>query len=537
MARSSVPRWVFVMGWLASVPAVIAAGYVLWVDTLQAMRDGPRAGGFDLLTGTVGHVIPYGSLAIGFAWLLVVAIFAVMTKSFGGPKGLAPLAVLVAAWGGVILPQGLWVRLIAGEAAKGPHAAEFLASAAARGDIATVSSLLDHGVPVDAVEFIAGRTALYFAASAGRTEVVELLISKGARVNAITSYGDSPLHTALIHKQGDTAKVLESHGGEDIRFRFAEWKDDGMGPQELRARSNALVETREAFRTEQFDKLEEIASRLTAQSPTGSGISLMREYYGGISTQSYLTGCSQEPWLESETKTQRWLDRYPQSPHALIAHAIALLGHGWYIRGCGYADKVSSEAWEGFLHYAKLAREHLEQSKPIASADPQWYAEMFEVAQAQGWEQRDFEKLYDKATTAFPEEGVIYYFAMYYLLPKWHGSWQAFDEFADDAAARSAKGTGKALYTRIYWNLWSYRQVDDLFRATGISWGKMKVGFDDIVAKYPDPWNVNNYAKFACMAGDKEKTRELLTKIGDKPIPRAWEAARYYRRCKAWADL
>src|SRR5476649_1227823 len=208
MARSSVPRWVFAIGWLASVPAVVAAGYVLWVDTLQAVRDGPRAGGFDLLTGMVGHVIPYGSLAIGIAWLLVVAIFAVMTRSFGGPKGLVPLAVLVAAWGVVILPQGLWVRLIAGEVAKGPHAAEFLASAAVRGDIATVSSLLDHGVPVDAVELIAGRTALYFAASAGRTKVVELLISKGARVNAVTSYGDSPLHAAVIHKQGDTAKVL-----------------------------------------------------------------------------------------------------------------------------------------------------------------------------------------------------------------------------------------------------------------------------------------------------------------------------------------
>lgn len=41
----------------------------------------------------------------------------------------------------------------------------------------------------------------------------------------------------------------------------------------------------------------------------------------------------------------------------------------------------------------------------------------------------------------------------------------------------------------------------------------METGFDDVVRAYPDYWNLNNYAKFACLADDKPKTKELTTRI------------------------
>lgn len=71
-------------------------------------------------------------------------------------------------------------------------------------------------------------------------------------------------------------------------------------------------------------------------------------------------------------------------------------------------------------------------------------------------------------------------------------------------------------------------------------WKRMKSSFDELILKYPDPWNYNNYARFACMAQDFLTMRELDKKIAGNPIPIAWnndigdynqcsEIARYFK--------
>ncbi|PZV16403.1 MAG: hypothetical protein DCF22_05445 [Leptolyngbya sp.] len=43
-----------------------------------------------------------------------------------------------------------------------------------------------------------------------------------------------------------------------------------------------------------------------------------------------------------------------------------------------------------------------------------------------------------------------------------------------------------------------------------VDWKKISQGFEDIVARYPDAWNLANYARFACLAEDKAKSKALL---------------------------
>jgi ankyrin repeat protein len=58
------------------------------------------------------------------------------------------------------------------------------------------------------------RTPLHQAASSGAKDVVELLIAKGADVNAKANNGETPLHRAAEGGRKDAAKLLLAHGSK-----------------------------------------------------------------------------------------------------------------------------------------------------------------------------------------------------------------------------------------------------------------------------------------------------------------------------------
>ena len=63
----------------------------------------------------------------------------------------------------------------------------------------------------------------------------------------------------------------------------------------------------------------------------------------------------------------------------------------------------------------------------------------------------------------------------------------------------------------------------------------MRDGFKAIVADYPDQWNINNYAKFACLVGDEQTTREAFGLMKGDPIESAWASTEQYRGCEQLA--
>jgi ankyrin repeat protein len=87
------------------------------------------------------------------------------------------------------------------------------AEAVMKGDKFTVSSLLETTPSLahwKSPEI--GLTALHLAARNGRMEVAELLLAKGADVNAATSYGETPLYTAASNCRGEFVKLLLAKG-------------------------------------------------------------------------------------------------------------------------------------------------------------------------------------------------------------------------------------------------------------------------------------------------------------------------------------
>jgi ankyrin repeat protein len=59
-----------------------------------------------------------------------------------------------------------------------------------------------------------GVTPLHWAARKGYKEVVELLIAKGADLNAKTKNGNTALDLAIQYNQSEIADLIRKHGGK-----------------------------------------------------------------------------------------------------------------------------------------------------------------------------------------------------------------------------------------------------------------------------------------------------------------------------------
>jgi ankyrin repeat protein/uncharacterized protein YceK len=102
-----------------------------------------------------------------------------------------------------------------------------LHQAAALEDPALTELLLDRGASVDARSERA-MTPLHVAAGRGRTPVAALLIARGADVDARDHRGATPLHVAASQGHLAVARVLVSHGA-DIDARSDDWDGGWLG--------------------------------------------------------------------------------------------------------------------------------------------------------------------------------------------------------------------------------------------------------------------------------------------------------------------
>jgi len=87
-----------------------------------------------------------------------------------------------------------------------------LFNAVRNGNLEKVRHFLDIGVEVDSIERDSGWTALMSAASCGRKEVVELLIDRGAKIDACDDYGVTVLMKATSQCCTETVIVLINKG-------------------------------------------------------------------------------------------------------------------------------------------------------------------------------------------------------------------------------------------------------------------------------------------------------------------------------------
>lgn len=230
------------------------------------------------------------------------------------------------------------------------------------------------------------------------------------------------------------------------------------------------------------------------------------------------SGCqntlTKEEWDRRLKRLKEWVETNPDSITASVALATYYLEYGWSVRGSGYRDTVREDAWPIFRKNTDKAKTDLQALGGRAKNDPGWYTSLLRVARSQGWPLREFDDVYNEAVKRFPGYIPLYFEKAQYLAPRWWGSREEFKKYVEEVTNETDQIMGKTLYARLNWLVYT----NDMFSNGQANWSEMKNGFDRIVKDYPHPWNINNYAKFACLARDAETFAALEQKIDGHPI-------------------
>jgi len=267
--------------------------------------------------------------------------------------------------------------------------------------------------------------------------------------------------------------------------------------EELQERETIQSQVYDLLQDGDFGTLETMADGYrTTQARTSSGLWKLTLFYVGQQRAFRSEGGD---WAMQKAKA--WVDRYPQSPTAILAYADALPD-------------------------AESTRLYLEAHKGVAALDPRWYEMMAEVASVQVWPREQFDRMIDEGLDRMPEYYQIYFAAIDYL-----GAAEV-EGFARQAVERTRKTDGWGVYARIYWYASQAVFGDNLFRQSRVNWLDMKKGMEDVLSRYADGWNLANFLKFACLEGDGPEMKELTGRM-DEAAWAVWDEQNYSESCKA----
>ena len=306
---------------------------------------------------------------------------------------------------------------------------------------------------------------------------------------------------------------------------------------ELAVRDELDQEAQRMVRARQWTELDARYRQLVDEGTrTPSGIWASGVFMRGIEN-AYFSSLPTTPegWDEVERDIGKWLEVVPASGPARLIMANAIVKRAWHIRGDGYARTVPQQAWAPFHAQLRRARDYLQGQEKVVSRYPEYYYTALVIEKGLNDGHANALRLFDEATTRYPGYYPTYFAMLQYLLPKWHGGPSEIETFARQAVERSRGVEGEGMYARIYWYAAQVNYKDDLFLESYARWDSMKAGFEAVLQRYPDQWNLQNYAHFACMAGDAETTATLFDRIETPVIAEAWKGGASFADCERLA--
>lgn len=308
---------------------------------------------------------------------------------------------------------------------------------------------------------------------------------------------------------------------------------------ELDAHNALIAEVQDYFSKGDYKSLEALRKRLLDSGQrTGSGLWKLAVFYNQLRWRPQHTR-DMAYWTRIENEARTWEKQFPKSNAARIYHVYILRTRGTSFRGSAFFKDVPKEDVARMLAATREAMDILDGIKKpmLKEGDPEFYrafllvlpyTNLFYVGGAMN--------VLADARKQFPDYHETYFAVAEYATDMWSGAPDAVDDIARSAiATRSADS--QAMYARVYWYMSQAVYGDKLFDNSLADWSEMKTSFDAMVDSYPDPWNLNAYAYFACQAGDYATMAGLLNRIGERRAYASWgtRGARAYEDCASHA--
>jgi hypothetical protein len=291
-------------------------------------------------------------------------------------------------------------------------------------------------------------------------------------------------------------------------------------PTELEVRQEIYDRVEKLMVARDYAAIDAMEQRyLKGRELTPSGVPKLYELHAAIQNTFGNPHPHTYCMMAGEMVLGEWERTSPKSPTIYITEAAVHMKRAWCWRGNGYAYGVTSEGWSKFRANVAAAEAVLAAHKDVAAQDPEYYSIMEDVYQAQQRSRFEFESLLKEASAADPYYYPIYWGAYFYNMPQWYGSDVKVDAAARFAVERTRSRDGLGAYARYYWR--ASEQNCDCWK-TAIDWPSMKQAMRDVSKRYPDPWNLANFAKLSCRMNDPQTAKAYFTALGRYDGSEAW---------------
>ena len=251
---------------------------------------------------------------------------------------------------------------------------------------------------------------------------------------------------------------------------------------------------------------------------------------GGSSLSGMMTGLNdlmeygRRDALDWLTRISDWRRAVPGSVNAELVEVMVLEDWAWSVRGTGAAKEVSQQAWAAFAYRSEMAQAALEELANRTDVGPVWYPLAISVGLDTDKPVEELAEIEGRGRRAYPTYYSTYRAMMRVLMPRWRGSYEDENRFVNEMSNRWGVDPDLILYARLYW-MYSSLEFDEIniFTDGAADWKLMKKGFSSMVARYPHSDLVlNGFAKFACIAADKEQFAQLRPALDKRLSASAW---------------
>lgn len=299
---------------------------------------------------------------------------------------------------------------------------------------------------------------------------------------------------------------------------------------ELEDRAEIERVARGHFQAGDLAAILDMGTRLRAPSErTSSGLAKLTLFYYGL--QTYMTANTpMTRRTDASRQTQRLVREYPRSATAHLLGASYLL---WTSVTSIASPNVDGGRRPGTGRRMEELLAYLDEIRWAGDVDPHWFDLRIRALKRLGRSDEEIHAAIDEGLATHPEYLQLYFVALDVFAPSWGGDAREIEFFTQYVVRKTRARLGEAMYARMYWYAFQVHYGVGLFLSSDVDWPRMKIGIEDVLSRYPDQWNIQTFAFFACLKEDQPFLEGLFERIEGEPISSAWgQQEAIYTHCQ-----